>query len=200
MKKLVGYFDFQCPYCYLGTHYARLMQQEIPCVIEWRPINIHPEIPAEGMDIAVAYPDFNLVERIHNLRILGGKVELPVVDFRWLSSTQKALEAFEYSKKFQKENFMMYTLFNAYWGAGVDIGEEAKLLSLVEAIGIDTVELPQIWAEGQYKQKFDEYYKEAEASKLDVVPTLYKDGVKVLEATKTMEFAEYQSKFREIWK
>ena len=44
------------------------------------------------------------------------------------------------------------------------------------------------------------YIKDAQQIELDVVPTLVLNGKKVLEASQTMTFEEYQGKYREIFK
>ena len=200
MKKLIGYFDFVCPYCYLGTNYAHRMQMEIPCEIEWHPINIHPEYPPEGAAMETALPHVkDPVERIQKLRALAQKIDLPVVDSRWVPNTQKALEAMEFARDHQKEHIFMPSVFNAYFGAGLDIGKEDVLISLIEAVGLSGEELKKVWSEKRYKERMDQYIAEAQKIQLDVVPTLVKDGAKVLEATTTMDFVEYRDKFRMIW-
>lgn len=200
MKKLIGYFDFLCPYCYLGTNYARRMQSEIPCEIEWHPINIHPEMPpgGEAMEKALSHVK-DPVARIQKLRALAEKIDLPVVDSRWVPNTQKALEAMEFARDHHKEHIFMPSVFNAYFGAGLDIGKEEVLISLIEAVGLNGEELKKAWQEKKYEGRMNQYIEEATKIQLDVVPTLVKDGVKVLEATTTMDFAEYQDKFKKIW-
>jgi Predicted dithiol-disulfide isomerase involved in polyketide biosynthesis len=200
MKKLIGYFDFQCPYCYLGINYARKMASEFDFEIEWRPINIHPEIPETGKSIEEVLPHVaDLSLRIQNLRNLAESVELPVVDCRWIPSTQKALEAMEYARDCQKEHIFMSAVFNAYFGAGLDIGKDENLIQLIEAIGLSGEELQKVWHEKRYEKRMNHYIDDARSIELDVVPTLAKEKSKVLEATTTMTFQEYQEKFRRIW-
>lgn len=201
MKKLIGYFDFVCPYCYLGTAYAEKMQREISCEIEWIPINIHPELPAEGQDIMEALPHVtDMGERIGRLRKLGETIDLPFVENRWIPNTQKVLEAMEFARDCGKADIFMKTVFNGYFGAGLNIADENVIVMLAEAVGLDGKELRKAWNEERYETRMNGYIQEAQKIELDVVPTLVLDGKKVLEATSTMTFEEYQGKYRAIFK
>ncbi len=46
------YFDFICPFCYLGSLRLRRLQARYAFAIEWEGIQIHPETPPEGAPIA----------------------------------------------------------------------------------------------------------------------------------------------------
>lgn len=197
--KLIGYFDFLCPYCYLGTTYAKKMQQEVPCDIEWHPISLHPNLPAEGKSVLDGLSHVtNLKERTERLRALGEKVSLPVVENDWLPNTQKALEALEFARDFGKADFFMFTVFNASFGAGINISQEENILKLAAAVGLDSEGLQEAWLNQKYHERMATYIKEAQAVQLDVVPTLVKEGKKVLEATTTMDFTEYRNLFLKI--
>ena len=199
MKKIIGYFDFLCPYCYLGTNYAHLMQQEIPRVIEWHPIEIHPDLPIEGQPLEVALPHVkDPVERVKKLRELAEKINLPVIDDRWFPNTKKALLAMEFARDHGKEAAFMPAVFNAYFGSGLDIGNEEVILALAEAVGLDGEKLKKAWNEGTYLERLRQNEKESLMAEVEVVPTLVLDGKKVLAATTTMTFAEYAEKFRQI--
>ena len=142
MKKMTGYFDFVCPYCYLGTAYAEKMQREISCEIDWIPVNIHPDLPQQGQDIFTALPHVtDLGERIGRLRELGATIDLPFIENCWVPNTQKALEAMEYARDQGKGNLFMKTVFNAYFGAGLNIADERVVVLLAEAVRLHGKEL-----------------------------------------------------------
>lgn len=94
----------------------------------------------------------------------------------------------------------MPAVFNAYFGSGLDIGNEEVILSLAEAVGLDGEKLKKAWNEGTYIERLRQNEKESLVAEVEVVPTLVLDGKKVLEATTTMTFAEYAEKFRQISK
>ena len=201
MKKMTGYFDFVCPYCYLGTAYAEKMQREIPCEINWTPVNIHPDLPPEGQDVFTALPHVtDMSERLSRLRKLGATIDLPFIENCWVPNTQKALEAMEYARDQGKENIFMKSVFNAYFGSGLNIADEKVVVLLAEAVGLDGSELKKAWQEKRYEARMNGYIQDAQKIEHDVVPTLVLDGKKVLEASQTMTFEEYQEKYREIFK
>ena len=129
MKKMTGYFDFVCPYCYLGTAYAEKMQREIPCEINWTPVNIHPDLPPEGQDVFTALPHVtDMSERLSRLRKLGATIDLPFIENCWVPNTQKALEAMEYARDQGKENiFSIGTYPDTTFAQARRIRDEARL-------------------------------------------------------------------------
>ena len=48
----IVYFDFICPFCYLGAYRLGRLQALWSFDIEWRGIQIHPETPPAGMPLA----------------------------------------------------------------------------------------------------------------------------------------------------
>ena len=199
MRKLVGYFDFLCPYCYLGTNYAHLMQQEIHREIEWRPIEIHPELPPEGLSLTEALPHVkDPLARLANLRDMAGAINLPVFAGHWVPNTKKALLSMEFARAHGKAEAFMPAVFNAYFGAGLDIGKEDIVVALAEAVGLDGKALKKAWQDGTFQERLSQNEKESLKAGVEVVPTLVLDGKNVLEATTTMTFPVYAEKFRQI--
>ncbi len=199
MEKLTGYFDFLCPYCYLGTHYAQLMQQQIDRLIEWLPIEIHADFPPEGLALQEALPHVtDQADRLRKLRTLAGAVNLPIFASNWVPNTKKALQSMEFAREHGKAGLFMPTVFNAYFGAGLDIGKEEVLLALADACGLERDNLQKALQENRYQERVSRNEKDSLDAGVDVVPTLVRKGVKVLEATTTMTFTEYEALFRNI--
>jgi len=42
------YYDYTCPFCYLGTKRILGLSNEFNLTIDWKGIEIHPEFPPQG--------------------------------------------------------------------------------------------------------------------------------------------------------
>ncbi|NIP60570.1 MAG: DsbA family protein, partial [Gemmatimonadetes bacterium] len=56
------YSDYTCPWCYVGLRRLDRLREELPEGLEldvtWRPFEIHPEVPREGMPVEdLGYPE-----------------------------------------------------------------------------------------------------------------------------------------------
>ena len=47
--KVIVYSDYICPFCYIGFHRIEKLKEKYPLEIEWKPFELHPEIPREGI-------------------------------------------------------------------------------------------------------------------------------------------------------
>ena len=65
------YFDFVCPFCYLGRSFWMRMQEERPVESTWVPWEIHPEYPPEG---GPEKSDARARADLNRYRALGGDI------------------------------------------------------------------------------------------------------------------------------
>ena len=50
-KKLdvVVFSDYVCPFCYIGYHRIEKLKQQYDLDVEWKPFELHPETPKDGI-------------------------------------------------------------------------------------------------------------------------------------------------------
>jgi predicted DsbA family dithiol-disulfide isomerase len=142
--------DVVCPWCYLGK--ARLdlaiaeVQDEVSVDINWRPYQLNPDYPAEGVDQKQALEEKlggkERVEQAHaTLTALGKDVGIHF-DFAAITVGPNTLDAHRVSlwahaegREFQEK--VVNLLFKANFEDGRNIGDHAVLADIAEQAGMD---------------------------------------------------------------
>jgi predicted DsbA family dithiol-disulfide isomerase len=106
-------------------------------VIEWRPFDLHPEYPPEGI------PRELLEQRYgpdHHQRLFGmfDAAGLPHAErLEKVPSSRRALVLGEIARDQGLHGELHPRLFEAFWVEGLDIGSDDVLVDLAEDIGMD---------------------------------------------------------------
>ena len=145
------YSDVICPWCYLGKRRfeAALRAPGMPqqLAVTWRPFELNPDMPAEGMEratyrarkfgpekarqsdqqmaergceVGIAFA-FDKMQRTPNTRLAHRLI--------WQAGQQSG----------EAQNALVDRLFKGYFEEGLDIGRKEVLLDLATAAGLDFV-------------------------------------------------------------
>ncbi|MDX1646834.1 MAG: DsbA family oxidoreductase [Longimicrobiales bacterium] len=142
--RLEVFSDYTCPWCYvgwarLGTFLERL-PGEVPLDVEWRPFEIHPDVPPEGMPVeALPYTPDVWAQMQEALRANAQAEGLEVTRRPKVSNTHRALAAGAWAQAEAPARFPDFheRLFKAYFAEGRDLGEPAVVDALARASGLD---------------------------------------------------------------
>ncbi|MCM2474748.1 DsbA family protein [Rhizobium sp. CG5] len=142
--------DVVCPWCYLGK--ARLdlavaeIQDEIGVDINWRPYQLNPDYPPEGVDHQVALAaklgGKDNMDRAHaQLKQLGAEVGI-AFDFKAIKVGPNTLDAHRLlhwaaTEGREIQNRVAAALFKANFEEGRNVGDPAVLLDIAEQSGLD---------------------------------------------------------------
>ena len=152
------YSDCTCPWCYIGS--ARLDQLkeqlagQIELQVEWKPFEIHPEVPPEGMPVeALPYPREQWEAMTANLRRQAEAEGLEMANRASVSNTHRALVASAYVQAEEPERFHAFhhALFRAYFGEGRDLGDPAVVNELAAEPGVNVERMEAALEAGQYE-------------------------------------------------
>lgn len=135
--KITVYSDYICPFCYIGFHRIEKLKQQFELDVEWRPFEIHPEIPKEGAlikDLSFPKGYFDMV--IANVKKLTEEDGIEVNFSEKLPNTRLALSMAEFARKKGKFDEFHELVFKKFWKEGKDIGNQSLLLDLAESIGL----------------------------------------------------------------
>jgi len=116
-EAVMSWYDFLCPYCYVGQHRTAILIRHGLQVVEL-PFQIHPEIPPGGIPAPPrGGPRYDLLERE------AAAAGLPL---RWplrLPDTRRALSAAEWSRRHQPHVFpqLHRDLLAAHFVLGEDL-------------------------------------------------------------------------------
>jgi predicted DsbA family dithiol-disulfide isomerase len=143
--------DYICPFCYVGTERARWLEERYGASVEWLPFDLHPEYPAggisrEALDASYGGAEWReeLVSGFEDLGLRASR-EIEVVP-----NSFKALRLGELARERGVLDELHPRLFDAYWGRGLDLGDDAVLTAEAEATGLDSDEVREVLESDRY--------------------------------------------------
>jgi predicted DsbA family dithiol-disulfide isomerase len=140
------YSDTVCPWCYLGKRrfdVAVAARPQFEPRVTWRPFELNPEIPAEGVDRA-AY----LAARLGNAeRVAAAHAELQRqgeatgIDFRFdlikrMPNTRRSHLLIAHAARFGRQAVVKDRIMRAYFEEGCDVGDIEELVRLAVDVGL----------------------------------------------------------------
>ncbi|MEB2843438.1 thioredoxin domain-containing protein [Rhizobiales bacterium RZME27] len=143
--------DVVCPWCYLGKARLELaiaeVQDEVGIDINWRPYQLNPDIPAEGVDhhkyLAEKLGGEDAVREGHERLTAFGKEVGINFDFAAIKIGPNTLDAhrlmhWAMMEGRELQDKVATALFKANFEDGRNVGNHAVLLDIAEQSGLDT--------------------------------------------------------------
>jgi predicted DsbA family dithiol-disulfide isomerase len=192
--------DVVCPWCYLGA--ANLMravtaQAGHPFAIRWRPFQLDPTIPAEGMDrteyMTRKFGDPARIEASHQrLAEMGREVG---IDFRFerIGRAPNTLDAHRVIRWAGPEGLQTRTamaLFRRYFELGEDVSDPAVLRAAAEEAGLDGAAIATLLAGDADRAEVRAEVAAAQDMGVTGVPTFVIAGQYVLSGAQPVEVWE----------
>jgi predicted DsbA family dithiol-disulfide isomerase len=141
--------DVVCPWCYLGQkrlNEAIAGAPEIDVSVTWRPFQLDPTIPAQGMDrkayMRAKFGDESRLADAHaRLEALGRDVGIDY-DFGAITVSPNTLDAHRVVRwagadSAEAQNRLVRRLFKLYFEEGTNIGDHALLAQAAREAGMD---------------------------------------------------------------
>lgn len=136
-----------CPWCYIGkARLERALAQRPghPFEITWRPFQLNPDMPPEGMD-RVAYLERKFggpegAKRVYSSIEETAQAEGLEVRFDLIQRTPSTLNAhrlIRWARPGELQNAVVDSLFDAYFHRGVDISTPEALGDIADASGLE---------------------------------------------------------------
>jgi predicted DsbA family dithiol-disulfide isomerase len=141
--------DVVCPWCYLGKHRlerAVAMVPEVAVTINWRPYQLDPSVPPEGMSrkdyIIGKFGSLAALDEPHKRLTEMGRIES--IDYRFdritrSANTINAHRLIHWASAAGIGERMVERLFAATFNEGRDIGDLAVLADIAGEAGLDKV-------------------------------------------------------------
>jgi predicted DsbA family dithiol-disulfide isomerase len=164
--------DYICPWCYVGMARIERLQCEFEIDVEWRPFELHPEVPAQGIVRGERPPSPRREAAYQQLGALAQEAGLPFARAERTPNSHRALEAAEFAREHGAFDAYHHALFDAYFGHGRDIGDIDVLAELATACGLDAGALREAIASQRYARLIDERTAEARAEGITGTPTV----------------------------
>ncbi|MCC5962466.1 MAG: DsbA family oxidoreductase [Rhodobacteraceae bacterium] len=175
-----------CPWCLIGkTRLDRALESrpDHPFDIRWRPFQLNPDMPAEGMDrdeyMALKFGDADGVVNAYRPVVEAAEQSGVTLDLPAITRTPNTLNAhrlIHWAGLEGRQTAMISTLFRAYFQQGRDIGDADTLADLAEGCGMDramTARLLDSDADAQLVRDAD---RDARARGIQGVPCFILNG------------------------
>lgn len=144
--------DVVCPWCAIG--YKKLseamtkMNEEVSFIVNWKPYELHPEIPAEGFDkkeyYKIKFGESSGSNDRFNFIIDEGKkvgIEFNFNKSKNLPNTFLAHRLIWLCRSKNIQDILAEALFHAYFTDGRDIGNQDELIEIASEYGLNRKEI-----------------------------------------------------------
>ncbi len=151
-RQALHWFDFPCPFCYVGQQRSTMLERLGFDVIDL-PFQAHPEIPLEGRAVgARSSPMVALIEE--EARLAGLSINWP----RRLPNTRMALAAAEWTRRHAPSSFRLLkeALFAAHFVLGEDLGDRRIVEAHAARSGVDLTGLRAALEDGSARELVDQ--------------------------------------------
>jgi len=140
--------DTVCPWCFVGKRrLERALAEkgaEPKVFVGWRPFQLNPDMPAEGMDrkdyLAAKFGGEQGAQRVYDaIRQAGETVDIDF-NFKAVGRTPNTIDShrlIDRAGKEDKQDAVVEALFHAYFLNGQDIGDTETLVEIGAAGGLD---------------------------------------------------------------
>lgn len=178
--KITIYSDYICPFCYIGKDRADKLEQDFKNLeIEWKMIEIHPEIPSKGVlreEIGGSY----LAEVWRNVKLLSDEANLNIKIPSLLANSRLAFIASEFARDNGKFEEYHKALMEAYWKQELNIGNFKVLEKLGSDIGLNFSKFRQYIANSGWEEKLKSNMEDARDHNVMSVPSFVLNNTRVI--------------------
>ncbi len=168
MIEVTVFYDYNCPFCYLGSMCLNKLSGEFDMDIIWKGIEIHPELPHEGKRRSKTLKSKRVaVSVIEMAREDGFQIRLP----GFAANSRLSLEGSELARAKGRFTDFHQGVYEAYFMRGQNIGDIGVLLGIGEYAGLDKDELEEALKSRSMFDKIENNKNESDKSHILGVPT-----------------------------
>lgn len=171
-KLLEVFYDYNCPWCYLGTANTDRLRRERDIAFRWTLFPLHPEVPVDGMDLAELFR--GRTEQLEaskgRLRDAAAATGLPLARRNRISNSRRAQELEKWAVVLGKGDDFRRQTFLAYFAEGKDIAQLPVLEEIAVAVGLPPDEVWDALAVGLFAAAVDGDWLRARQMGVTVVP------------------------------
>jgi len=171
-KEVTVFSDYNCPFCFIGSRRIEKLAEEFGMEIEWKGVEIHPEIPLKGIEVN-ATTNTKLKHIVQNVKELAGEDGIEMRPKGIIANSRLALEASEFAKEEGKFHEFHEAVFKAYFEEGKNIGEIEVLLDIGKGVGLPIDKLEECLRKRTMRRRIDENNREAQEKSILGVPTFF---------------------------
>ena len=178
--------DVVCPWCYLGwrrLEKALALRPDVQATITWRPYQLDPTLPEEGVDrkayYAARFPDPERREagaRVLNAAAAEDGISWNLADIPVSPNTNAAHRLIRWAQGEGLQGPVLEGVLAAYFTELRDIGDPVVLADIGEKAGLDRMRILQLFSEGVDKDTVSREHFQAHQAGVSGVPFMIFDG------------------------
>ncbi len=179
---VTAFSDYICPFCYVGDARLQRLRDEYDLKVNWCFIEIHPETSAEGVPLTeLDYSPERWQALMDNLRQLVESDDLPMAERTFTTNSRKALLLAEAAKSAGSDVFydLHNKLFQAYFIANLNIGDETLLRKIASDCGLEDHVIDEAWSNPKHARRLEHNMSLALQEGVTGVPTFVINGEKL---------------------
>jgi predicted DsbA family dithiol-disulfide isomerase len=179
MHEITIFSDYICPFCFIGKYRVQQLSEEISIRSNWRPFEIHPETPQQGLAIE-RFPAA-IVERLtSSIGSLAAELGIEIRMPRKLANSRLALLGGEIAREAGKFEAYHEAVFRAYFQSDQDIGDPDVLAQIAEAVGLGADDFMRSVAEKRYHRVLQAAHEQALSLGIMAVPSFILPNASVI--------------------
>ncbi len=136
----------------------------------WRPFELHPEAPVEGIPREVYFGRARSAEMRSYMQSVAQSVGLEMQTRDVIINSRRALGAAELAREHGKFDQMHQALFKAHWDGTGKLEQVDDLVRIGQSVGIDSDELRKAIEEDRYAGVIDENRRVASSVGINAIP------------------------------
>jgi predicted DsbA family dithiol-disulfide isomerase len=166
--------DYVCPWCYIGMHRVKQMEQEYEIDVQWWPYELHPETPLEGRRVEEIFGQRGQAYEEHRQRLkqYAADSDIELASNRVVANSHKALEMSEYARDEGRFEEVHEALFRAYFAEAKNIGDMEVLLDIAVGAGLGREATREVLESSKYSAQIDEMTAMARQNGYTSTPTM----------------------------
>jgi len=190
--------DVVCPWCFIGKRRlekALLLRPEIVAEITWRPFQLNPDMPEEGLAradyIASKFGGIGHSRRIHQTVAEAGAavgIDFAFDRIRRSPNTKNAHRLIRFATSRGVGDAVVDRLFRGYFLDGRDIGDLATLAEIAAECGIDRSEARSFLASAAEREEIIAEDRNARRLGVNAVPCYIFAGQYAISGAQEPEF------------
>lgn len=172
------FFDYICPFCYIGSIRLLRVGDRYPLHIRWRFIEIHPDNPSKGRPLSeLGYPPAQWAQMQANIEQMVREDNIPMAPRTFTTNSRRAMLLAQAALDRRPDRFpaLHQAIFEAYFVEGLNIGDPEVLTALARTHDVEGL-LDQAWHGPEYFAKLLKHVEAAQALGLNGVPALQVGG------------------------
>ena len=173
---IIFYYDYICPFCYIGSNRIQKLSEELDLEITWKGIEIHPEYGTEGK-IRKKTPRSEHLEQTLSEIAEDDNTEVTLPGF--VTNSRLCLEASEFAKTQNRFSDFHNEVYNFYFNKRENIGKLETVIEIGVVSGLDASALEESLRSREFKNTIDENKKSADEKIVMGVPTVYFNDFRV---------------------